>query len=430
MNNITNANYDKLLGAIEKTVTDPGFYWQSLSMLICFGFSILFYRIAKKFLFSRIRNLGLNKNPYLNSVLNKYLEPLFLTILILLSLSIGLVIFNQFYKEAILFVTTIELIALFLFLRFLRISLDSTTIANLVGFFLVPALILNIFGLLGSATDYLDGYAIKIGAARISIYTAVKAFIILLIVFWVAGLLSRNAKSYVERKRGIKSSTKGILNKAVDILVYFIVFIISLKVFGFDMTTFAVIGGAIGVGIGFGLQKISSNFISGIILLFEKSVEIGNVVELDDGKIYGIITHFSARYTLIEAYDGKEIMIPNEDFITSKVTNLTYNNSRGRIEVFVNVSYDSDIKKARELMIQAAKECPRCLHYPVIESYIVSFEDSSVKLLLYFWVGNVLDGRLQPKSEVMASILEKFKENNIVIPYPQREVLIKSTNNL
>jgi small-conductance mechanosensitive channel len=243
-----------------------------------------------------------------------------------------------------------------------------------------------------------------------------------MIVFWISSLVSKKSKSYVDNSKSIKSSTKSIIAKFIDIIVYAIVIIILLKTFGVDMTTLAVIGGAVGVGIGFGLQKIASNFISGIILLFEKSVEIGDVVELDGGNIYGIVKHFGGRYTLIEGSDGKEIMVPNEDFIIQKVTNWSYTNNRARIEINLGVAYGSDLTMVREILLNCARENPRCLNYPEAECFVTSFAEYDIKFTLYFWISDIVEGRAKPKSDVLINIWSKLQENNIRIPLPQREI--------
>ena len=221
------------------------------------------------------------------------------------------------------------------------------------------------------------------------------------------------------------SSNKALINKAFQIFVYFFGFIIGLNVLGIDLTAFAIFSGAIGIGIGFGLQKITSNFISGLILLFEKSIENGDMVELSDGT-YGLIRKTSARYTLLETFEGREMMIPNEDFIINRVTNWTFNNRKGRLQIDIGVAYESNIEKARELILEAAKEFPGSIDDPKPACYLKEFADSSVNFMLFFWLADVSKGRYQAKNDVMLSIWKKFKENNISIPYPQRDIHIKN----
>ncbi len=413
---------DKVFSAVEKTVANTSFYWQSLSLIFCFVVSYTIYRITRKIILPKLISFSIKKNIELSRLITRYLTPLLYPLFAIIFLSIALSIYAQFFRDVTLFTTTIKLMTLFLFLRFLRISSNNNFVSNAAGIFLMPAMVLDIFGILDSTTAYLDQYALKIGTFRISVYLVIKAFIVLILLFWVANLILRKSHSYVENSRKIDSSTKGIINKFVDIVVYSFVFIAVLKILGVDMTTFAVLGGAIGVGIGFGLQKIASNFISGIILLFEKSVEIGDIVEIDNGNIYGTVKHFGGRYALVEATDGKEIMIPNEDFITGKVTNWTYSNNRARIEINVGVGYESDLEKVKQIMIECASSHPRCLNYPEIECFVTKFDEYDVKFVLYFWISDIVQGRAGAKSDVMIKIWNRFKENNIRIPVPQREV--------
>jgi small-conductance mechanosensitive channel len=416
-------NIDKFVDTVFKTLTSPSLYWQSLSLILCFIFSYFFYSIIRHNLIQKILNLSTNSREF-NTIFKKYFLPLLLPILSLFFLILAYFIYQQFFKETILISTTIKLIALFFFLRMIRISSNSTFITNATGFFLVPALILHIFGALDPTILYLDDLYFKIGKIKISIYILIKAFIVLLLVFWLSSLVSRKSKSYIDGSKTIKSSTKGIISKFIDILVYSIVALIILKTFGVDLTTIAVIGGAVGVGIGFGLQKIASNFISGIILLFEKSVEVGDIVELDNGSIYGTVRHFGGRYTLVEATDGKEIMIPNEEFIINKVTNWTYSNNRARIEIQIGVGYQSDLNKTKEIMLSSAKSYKKCIAYPEPECFVTSFNEYDITMTLHFWISDIVDGRLGAKSDVMIEVFNALKENNIEIPFPQREVKI------
>lgn len=421
---MTQIDYDKVLTVAEKTIASSSFYWQSLSLIFCFASSYLLYQISRKFIFPKIISASLKKNAELNRLITRYVLPLLYPVFALIFLSIVFSVYSQLFKETVVFLTTIKLVALFLFLRFLRISSGSTFVANAAGLFLMPTLVLDIFGLLEPTIEYLDTFALKIGNFRISVYLAIKAFIVLLIVFWLSSLISKKSKSYIDSSKTIKSSTKNIISKFIDIAVYAIIIIVILKTFGVDMTTLAVVGGAIGVGIGFGLQKIASNFISGIILLFEKSVEMGDIVELDGGNIYGTVKHFGGRYTLIECTDGKEIMVPNEEFIINKVTNWTYSNNRARIEINIDVAYGSDLEKVKDILTTCAKENPRCLNYPEIECYVTAFGEFSVKFTLYFWISDIVEGRMKPKSEVLMNIWKTLEENGIKIPVPQREMRI------
>ena len=415
---------DKFFSAIEKTVGSSQFYWQSLSLIFCFALSYFVYRITRKILLPKLTSFAIKKNIELGRLITRYLSPLLYPIFAILFLSVGLSIYDEFFRDPILFSTTLRLMTLFLFLRFLRISSNNNFVSNTAGIFLMPALVLDIFGLLDTTIGYLDQYALKIGAIRLSVYLVIKGFIVLMLLFWLANLILIKSKSFVENSKTIKSSTKGIIGKCIDIIVYSFVVIALLKTFGVDMTTFAVLGGAIGVGIGFGLQKIASNFISGIILLFEKSVEVGDWIEIEGANIFGIIKHFGGRHTLIECFDGKEIMVPNEDFITGKVTNWTYSNNRARIEIVVGVAYDSDLQKVKEIMTTCASDNPRCLKYPEIECYVTNFGEYDIKFILYFWVSDITQGRMSAKSDVMMSIWNSFKENNIRVPVPQRETKV------
>ncbi|MFT6106135.1 MAG: small-conductance mechanosensitive channel [Rickettsiales bacterium] len=419
--------FNNILGTAERAFSSTNFYWQSISVFSCLIIAVISYKFFKKLLPPKDTKRKKSNNLF-SGFFYRYLIPLFLPILIIFALSIGAVIFFAFFEDVFLFLPFIQILALFTFLRFLRILFNSSLIANLVGFFLIPAIFLNILGILEPTIIFLDQFAINIGKVRISIYSAIQSFMILSVVFWLSGIISRKTKSYFSKSKDLKASTKGIISKFIDITLYFAIFVIILQVFGVDMTTFAVLGGAIGVGIGFGLQKIASNFISGIILLLEKSVEVGDLVDLDDGATYGTIARFSGRYTLIETFDGKEIMVPNEDFITNKVTNWTYNNNRGRIDIDLKISYDSDIKKAKEIILKSASEHPRCLKYPAPEFYVTEFSDNGIELVTLFWIGDVSGGRRGPKSDVMINILDGFKENGIKIPLPQREILVKNNS--
>ncbi|MDF2366361.1 mechanosensitive ion channel domain-containing protein [Sneathiella sp.] len=270
-----------------------------------------------------------------------------------------------------------------------------------------------------------DNFAFKIGEIRFSAYLLVKAIIIIILLFWLVGILSEVLENRIKSISRIKSSNKALIIKAIQIVIYFLAFLFVLGVLGIDLTALTVFSGAVGIGIGFGLQKIASNFISGIILLFEKSVEEGDLIELNDG-IIGFVRETGARYTRIETFEGHETMVPNEDFITNRVTNWTFSNSRTRVDINIGVAYGTDLDLASKLIVEAAKEHPRCMDTPAPESFLVDFADSSVNFTLYFWIENVTEGRIRPRSDVLFTIWRKFGENKIEIPFPQRDLHLKN----
>jgi small-conductance mechanosensitive channel len=297
----------------------------------------------------------------------------------------------------------------------------------LLAIVVVAFLAAAFLGYLNPIITFLDSdtLAFQVGETRISAYLVVKALLAITLLFWVAGLFSDLSEKKIKTLRNIKASNRSLITKALQIFIYFIAALIALDVLGIDLTALTVLGGAIGIGIGFGLQKITSNFISGLILIFEKSIEEDDLVELEDGTA-GFVRHTGARYTLIETFEGRELMIPNEDFITKRVTNWTFSNTKGRIDIDVGVSYGSDLEKASELILEAANEHPRCSKDTAAECFLVEFGDSSVNFTLFFWVDDIIEGRKRPRSDVLFSIWRKFKENNIEIPFPQRDLHIKN----
>lgn len=291
---------------------------------------------------------------------------------------------------------------------------------------LIVVLGLGAAGHLELVKEYLDTKQLtfKIGDFQMSAYGLLSACASVAVVFWSAAILSDFAENRIWRIRSLKSSSRALILKIVQIIIYFIAFLFAMDMVGIDLKALTIFSGALGIGLGFGLQKIASNFISGLILLLERAVEQGDMIELNDGT-FGFIRKARARYMLVETFDGKEILVPNEDFIVNRVVNWTFSNNRGRVEIAVGVSYGADIELAQRLILEAARENPRTMNDPAPQCYLRNFGDSSVDFILHFWVDNIIEGRWQPQSEVMFSIWNKFKDNNIEIPFPQRDVHIK-----
>ncbi|WP_262690646.1 mechanosensitive ion channel family protein [Kordiimonas aestuarii] len=308
----------------------------------------------------------------------------------------------------------------------IRSLVDSPFIRTIGMWILVPAALLHAFNELVQVIDALESASFEIGKVEITAYTVIKGIVFLSILSWLGKFLSQSGGEYIRRKESLTISTQELLVKLFDIALYVILFIVSLDLIGIDLTALTVFSGALGVGLGFGLQKIASNFISGIILLSERSVTLGNLVEMDSGTL-GYMRKLGARASVIETFDGKEVMVPNEDFITSRVANLTHTSNNGRIDIPVGVSYNTDLSAAHDCILAAATDydgassdddyMPQC--------FLRSFGDSSVDFLLTFWVDDVHKGRWRAQSDVMFAVWNNLKEAGIEIPFPQRDLHLK-----
>lgn len=301
-------------------------------------------------------------------------------------------------------------------------------IMAMLSFCFIALIMLDLSGAINPVVEWLksDSMTFHFNDRNFSAYHIISSITIIILMLWLVGVMLRIIERRIRLIKGMRASNRTLIIKAIYVVGYFLLFLQALHILGINMTALAVFSGAVGIGVGFGLQKITSNFISGIILLFEKTVEEGDLVELSDGTT-GFVRMTSGRYTRLETPDGKEVMIPNEDFITQKVTNSTYSNKLGRIEIPVGVSYDSDIVKARELMLEAAREHPRCSKFKdkAPSCPLRTFGEYSVSFTLFFWIDDVIEGTFEPQSDVMFSIWKKFKEHGISIPYPQRDLHIK-----
>lgn len=307
----------------------------------------------------------------------------------------------------------------------LKAFVTNTLVRIAAVWILVPAAILQLLGYFEPTAEYLDGMGFTLGKVEITAFSALKGLLFASVLIWVGQVLSRGGEQYIRAHDSLNVSTKELLIKLFEIALYIVLFVLMLDVIGIDLTALTVFGGALGVGLGFGLQKIASNFISGIILLMERAVTIGNLVELDNGT-FGHLRKLGARASIVETYDGKEVMVPNEDFITSRVTNWTFSNSQGRVDIMIGVDYSSDIHKVPELMVEAARSYEGCLKEPAPACYLQEFNDSSVDFLLMFWIDDVSNGRYKPKSEVMFAIWDAFAEHDIAIPFPQQDLHVRS----
>ncbi|HEX2887587.1 mechanosensitive ion channel family protein [Vineibacter terrae] len=283
---------------------------------------------------------------------------------------------------------------------------------------------LNILDLLGPTMALLDSVAITLGGLRISALIIVKAMLSLAILLWLATLAGRVLERRITSSPNLTPSLQVLTIKLLKIVLVVIAIVVALRTVGIDLTAFAVFTGAVGVGIGFGLQKAVSNFISGISILIDKSIKPGDVISVGD--TYGWVSSLGARHLSVITRDATEYLIPNEELITHQVINWSYSNSEVRLKLPVGIAYGADVRQAIALCQEAAAETPRVLKAPPPACLIKGFGDSSINLELRIWINDPRNGVSNVKSEVFLRIWDRFRAHGIEIPFPQRDLHLKT----
>lgn len=317
-------------------------------------------------------------------------------------------------------------IFLFLAARIFVTDIIKDGFLKLLGkFVLVPVAGLNAVGLLELATTRLDAMVVPLGNLSFSLLFAIRFAVVGGIIYWFGRWSNDQSSTFISKQEEMRPATRELASKAAEIAIFGAAFLFLMNIMGISLTSLAVLGGAIVVGLGFGLQKIASNFISGVILLLEGQATVGDYVELDGGEA-GTIVKMTARAAILETYDGRWIVVPNEDFITTRVVNYSDSGSANRYEAPFSVSYDTDINLVPGIVEAAVAKHSEVLSDPYPpDCELRSFGDSGVNFAVEFWVNGIDDGRHKFTSDVLFLVWNALKENNIEIPYPQRVVELK-----
>ncbi len=319
---------------------------------------------------------------------------------------------------------TVSLLTAWVVIRAMSALVRDPTWSRLVAGTAWAIAALNILGLLDETVDLLDQAALELGDMRISALTVIKGMLALAVLLWLATFVSRLLERRISTLPSLTPSVQVLLSKLFNAVLITLAIVAALKTVGIDLTAFAVFSGAVGVGVGFGLQKVVSNLISGVILLMDKSVKPGDVISV--GETYGWINTLGARYASVVTRDGTEYLIPNEDIITQRVVNWSYSNNEVRLKIPIGVSYNADVRKAMELCLGAVAQVPRLLKHPEPACLLKGFGDSSVDLELRIWIDDPQNGVSNVKSEMLLLVWDAFHEHGIEIPFPQRDLHIKS----
>ena len=289
-------------------------------------------------------------------------------------------------------------------------------------------LALHLVGWLPEVIKTMDELAISFGETKFSLLSLVVLVISVVIFVVLAGWLARLIESRTRKSQYINPSMRVVLVKTSKFVLYGFAILFALQATGIDFTTFAIFSGAIGVGIGFGLQKIFSNFISGFILLFDRSIKPGDVITV--GTRFGWVQELNARYVVVRDREGVETLIPNENLITSEVTNWSYSDRAVRQRLSVQISYADDPEQAMKLMVEATHGHPRVLVSPEPVCRLLGFGDNGINMELRVWINDPESGIANVLSDINLNIWKSFKEHGITIPFPQRDVrILEGTSN-
>ncbi len=321
---------------------------------------------------------------------------------------------------------TVSLLTAWIIIRLTATLIRDKTWSKLISVTAWTVAALNILNLMNPTVSFLDSLAIDLGTLRVSALTVIKGMMALAVLLWLAQLASRMLENRVSKLPNMTPSVQVLLTKLFKIFVIGLAIIVAMNSVGIDLTGLAVFSGAVGVGIGFGLQKIFANLISGLLILADKSIKPGDVIEV--AGTYGWVNTLGGRYASVVTRDGVEHLIPNEELINQRVSNWTFSDSEIRIKLPVGVSYDSDLQLALALCLKAAREQGRILASPEPVCLITGFGDNAIDLELRIWIRDPQNGISNIKSAVYLRLWELFQNEGIEIPYPQRVIHISENN--
>jgi small-conductance mechanosensitive channel len=294
---------------------------------------------------------------------------------------------------------------------------------NLVSWLAWGGAVLWITGLLPAVLDELEAIHFAFGKSRISLRTVLEGTlssgVMLVVVLWISATIERR----ILREAVGDLSMRKVAANAIRAGLLLIGLLFALSAVGVDLTALSVLGGALGVGLGFGLQKLAANYVSGFVILLERSLRIGDMVRVDGFE--GVVTDIKTRYTLIRALNGRESVVPNELIITQRVENLSLADPRVLLTVNVSVGYDSDVERVRQILCAAAAAHERVLKDPAPAAYLANFGADGLEFTLALWIVDPENGQLSLRSEINLAILRGLREAGIEIPYPQRVVHMK-----
>lgn len=420
--------FDQILAFIVNWTSGPQLYVQlgliCLAVIIAYSLAAILKKYSPILVNSPVSGPWLPLKRFVNRI-GFFLAPL----LIIVSLGVVVELSELTVQQSWLARLCQSLAIIFLFYSIIVHYIKNPFLEFIFKWFIVPIAVLFAFGWLDNVTIYLDSFDFEVGNVRISAYGVARAVVFGSLLFWLGRFSNTAGQQIIRRQERLDIGTREIFAQLFQVFLFAFIFLLLLQIMGINLTALAVFGGALGVGLGFGLQAIASNFISGLIILLDGSLKVGDYVELDDGQS-GTIIKMNMRSTLLETYTGKDIVVPNEQFITTRFVNWTHNNRKQRYSIEFQVAYKTDIPKMLDIIREVVRSHPQVINEPktpieeLADAEISGFGDSGVDILVEFWMEGIDDGVNRVGADLLLMIWQALRDNNIEIPFPQREVRI------
>lgn len=407
--------------------------WQITAVAAAFVVSHLAARLPKAWLAQRIARLHVS-NRFALGIMAAALSvvaPLLALVLVLVEIGIA----RSFAWPTLLLSTTANLLVAWIFIRLLSSLVRNSFWSRAIAVTTFAVATLNIVGLLEPTIVQLDRLGLQLGSVHLSILDVLRGAIELVVLLWLALAAARLLETRVQHMHGLTPSLRVLTGKLMRFSLITLALVVVLSSLGIDLTAFALFTGALGVGLGFGMQKSISNLISGLLLLFDRSIKPGDVIELSDPnnrtvQLFGWVTALNARYVSLTTRDGTEWLVPNDELISQRIVNWSYTHNRLRLLTPIAISFDSDVPLAMEIIVEVAGATPRVLTDPPPVCRLMSFGESCVNLEMRFWIEDPSNGIVNVRSDVLVAIWKKFREHDIRTPLGHRDLFIRDDSEL
>lgn len=426
MEKINIAEYqEKLTGWLSTNILNVDFAMQFIMITIALVMAFILSRVIKPRLNTLINKLSI---PYkITEFFYSLLRVTTSLIAIFLIFIGGKIIGPGGLDFPISFAMAIsKLLLAWIFIRLISQFIEQQFTRNIIAFTVLGLAALSIFGILDQTMAALDAIGFNIGDFRLSALSVAKGVLGIFVLMSIALFLANVTDRQLSSVRSLNPSSRVLISKIARVFLVVTALLIGVTSAGIDLSLFAVFSGAVGLGIGFGLQKVISNLFSGMLLLMDQSIKPGDIIEMDG--TFGWVNHMGARYTELVTRDNKSYLVPNEEFITQQVINWSHGNTLVRVETTFGVHYKSDPHEVKRLAIEAATKPDRVVDSPAPVCHLVEFGDSSLNFVLRYWIKDAEKGLTNTKGDVMLALWDILKEHKIDIPYPHREVFVHKNN--